>query len=516
MGCMPGKNVIAAGHPVTVQAGQEMLWLGGNAFDAAVAAVFASIVAEPTLTSAGGGGYLMAAPRGKDPVLFDFFVDMPSGKPDPDTDFAPVEVDFGTARQEFHAGMGAVAVPGNIAGLLTVHEVLGSLDLKEVLAPAARAARDGVRLNRQQAYLIRILSPILARTPAGQGIFLDREKGGIPVEEGFVLTFPEFADFLETLSREGQDLFYRGEVADRLDEMSLSLGGLIRKSDLEAYRVKAAIPIECEFAGYRVLLNPPPAQSGRLIRITLRILDRARCQENLPITVRDLVLAFDLTCRIRNGSTVARGDRAAPETELSLDEFASVRFPGASSSRSSSRGSTTHVSVLDAEGNAAAVTTSNGEGSGCLIPGTGIMLNNMLGEEDINPGGFHRHPAGRRLPSMMSPTIVLENQKPVLVTGTSGSNRIRSALTQILIHSLYEKMDILRATEQPRLHLEGSLIEAEPGIEEKELAELAEFYEIQRWSEKNLFFGGVNSATPAKGAADSRRGGASVEFAPRR
>jgi gamma-glutamyltranspeptidase/glutathione hydrolase len=311
----------------------------------------------------------------------------------------------------------------------------------------------------------------------------------------------------------GIDLFYRGEVAEKIIELSGSEGGLIQENDLSSYRVKKKSPITCEFAGYEVFLNPPPAQSGWLIQTTLRILNEARCRQNLPITLKDFVIASDLTSRIRKGqTTIGSGHKNHFEIDRDCLERFEEQLTSGRTLPSPGRGCTTQVSILDSEGNAASVTTSNGEGSGHLIPETGIMLNNMLGEEDINPGGFHRHSPGYRLPSMMSPTLVLKEKKPVLVTGTSGSNRIRSALAQLLVHHLYRKIDIKRATELPRVHLENDLLDAEPGVNGNDLQKLPAVYQVQCWKSKNLFFGGVNSATPAEGAADSRRGGKSVEF----
>jgi gamma-glutamyltranspeptidase/glutathione hydrolase len=172
-----------------------------------------------------------------------------------------------------------------------------------------------------------------------------------------------------------------------------------------------------------------------------------------------------------------------------------------------SHGSTTQVSILDREGNAASVTTTNGEGCGYMVPGLGFMLNNMLGEEDLNPKGFHRHRPRSRLPSMVAPTIVTKNGTPVLLTGSAGSNRIRSAIVQMIVEVIEGGVEIEAATIAPRLHIDGDTLQAEPGADEAVLEQLSSFYKIHRWDEKNLYFGGANSVTPAGGAGDPRRGG---------
>ncbi len=178
-------------------------------------------------------------------------------------------------------------------------------------------------------------------------------------------------------------------------------------------------------------------------------------------------------------------------------------------------GSTTHISVLDADGMCAAVTCSNGSGSGVLVPGTGVILNNMLGEEDLNPLGFHSIEPGRRVPSMMAPTVVLREGEIVLGVGSAGSNRIRSAILQTVVRAVEQGLPVDAAIEAPRLHFEDGVVQAEPGIDEAALARLeARGFAVARRPQVNLFFGGVQAVArdPASGAlsggGDPRRGGA--------
>jgi gamma-glutamyltranspeptidase/glutathione hydrolase len=174
-------------------------------------------------------------------------------------------------------------------------------------------------------------------------------------------------------------------------------------------------------------------------------------------------------------------------------------------------GNTTHISVIDAEGNCASVTSTNGEGSGIVIPGTGIMLNNMLGEEDLNPHGFFRWPPGVRLPSMMAPTLALRGGEPALVLGSAGSNRIRSAIVEVVERALHFSEGIGEAVDAPRVHYEKGELFFEPGFSETILQKIRKRYELTLFDEKSLFFGGVNAVTGAfEGAADSRRGGAVI------
>jgi gamma-glutamyltranspeptidase/glutathione hydrolase len=177
-------------------------------------------------------------------------------------------------------------------------------------------------------------------------------------------------------------------------------------------------------------------------------------------------------------------------------------------------GSTTHISVLDAAGRACSVTCTNGEGSGIVVPGTGIHMNNIMGEADLNPLGFHTAPAGRRMPSMMSPTVVMRDGEVHVALGSSGSNRIRSALLQTIVAIVDHGLDAAAAVAAPRVHLEQDVISAEPGIALDALR--YEPYEVQHFRAPSMFFGGVQAVSrdpdtaELDGGGDPRRGGVAV------
>jgi gamma-glutamyltranspeptidase/glutathione hydrolase len=171
------------------------------------------------------------------------------------------------------------------------------------------------------------------------------------------------------------------------------------------------------------------------------------------------------------------------------------------------------VAALDANGGACSVTCSNGSASGVVVPDTGIHLNNMLGESDLNPEGFHRHPPGRRMPSMMSPTVLLRDGKPELAVGSAGSNRIRSAILQTVLRCVDERMSAQDAVRAPRIHYEDGVVFAEPGIDVAALE--AAGRTVRRFRAPNLFFGGAQAAEHHadggfSGGGDPRRGGAAV------
>jgi gamma-glutamyltranspeptidase / glutathione hydrolase len=484
---MTGRGVVAAGHPATAAAGADVLRAGGNAVDAAVAAVLTSFVAEPLLTGLGAGGYLLVVPPGDEPVLLDFFVETPGRGLDAG-DRAPlraVTVDFGDATQVFHVGAASCGTYGAPAGLAAAVDLFGRVPLSELTAPAARLARAGVRVEPMQAYLYALLAEINAATPAGRARYL---PGGAPPREGDLVTDPELAEALDRFGADGSEPFYTGDVAAAVAEEVRAQGGLLGPGDLAEYRVLRREPLRVSYRDTTVCTNPPPSAGGVLVGRALSELDRAAGPPDVPALV----------------AAMAAAERA--RTPEFLAGLTGVACAGASR-----LGSTTHLSVLDADGWACAVTCSNGEGSGVVVPGTGVHLNNVLGEEDLSPLGFHAQPPGSRMPSMMAPTVVLRDGVARLVVGSAGSNRIRSALLQVIVNVVDRGMAAQEAVDAPRLHYAADGLYAEPGIPAAELT--ATGLPLTPFRDRNLFFGGCQAVArdPAtgelSGGADPRRGG---------
>ena len=488
---MPG--VIAAGHPVTADVGARVLREGGNSVDAAVAAMLASFVAEPLLTGLGAGGYMLVSRPGEAPVLLDFIVAAPGRGADQDHRalLAPVDVSFGDAVQRFHVGPSSCGVYGTPAGAAHAAERFGSRSLAELAAPAVALARRGVEVTPQQAYLFEILEPIVGSTAEARAAFMPLDR---PPRVGERLPLPELADGLELLGSDGPDPFYTGAVARAVADWTAARDGLPTLADLADYRVIEREPLTVDYRGRRVVTNPPPSAGGVLLAYALSLLQR---RPSCPSPL-ELVEAMRAAQAERTPEFVA-----GLATEGFADAFLATRL-----------GSTTHISVLDAGGMACSVTCTNGEGSGVLVPGTGVHLNNMMGEEDLSPLGFFSHPPGRRLPSMMAPTMVLDDGIPQLVLGSAGSNRIRSALLQVIVAVVDGGAAIDAAVEASRVHFEDGVVYAEPGIALEEIE--AAGYPLARFRATNLFFGGAqavarDSRTGAlSGAGDPRRGGAAV------
>ena len=495
------SGVVAAGHPLTAEAGAKVLREGGNAVDAAVAAVLASFAVESPLTGFGAGGFMMVS-RGEETALIDFFVAAP-GKDGAErgVELAPVPVHFDAETvQTFYVGPASCGVPGTAAGLALALRRFGTAPLGELVEAGARLAREGAPVNAEQAYILEILWPIHERLPGTRELYAPE---GRPLGEGDVFRFPELAEALERFGAEGAEPFYRGEVAAALAGHVRELGGTLGPTDLAQYEAIERRPIQAPFRGAEVFTNPPPSSGGILIAYSLGLLERLG-ERSGP---EQLVAAL-------GAANEARGEEFAEGLYGEALERALLDPRRLDLRAGELLGSTTHIAVLDGDGMCASVTCSNGSGSGVLVPGTGVILNNMLGEEDLNPLGFHAIAPGRRVPSMMAPTVVRRDGEIELGLGSAGSNRIRSAIVQTVVRAVEQGMPAGEAVRAPRLHVEAGIVQAEPGIDARALARIeARGVPVLRRPRINLFFGGVQAVArdPAggelSGGGDPRRGG---------
>jgi len=461
---------VAAGHAKTAEAAENILQQGGNAFDAILAAMMMSFVAEPLLSSPGGGGFLLAAGQNQSPKLLDFFSDTPdiNGaeiKPD-QVDFYPIMGDFGTRSQEFHIGHAAAAVPGVPAGIFKTHEKLCTLPLKQIAQPAIHAAINGIEVNHQQAFVAMILQPIIGSSKESKTLYSGMNSGAVWKNK-------QLAAFLDSLSNANHDWFYQGEIAQALCQQGDSLFSL---KDFKNYQCVVRKPLQLSINQHQVFTNPKPSTGGHLI---VEQLKRLKSRTDLYAVLEAMQHADDLK---RN-----------PMAEVS-------------------RG-TTHISVADGKGNIASLTLSNGEGNGQIASGHGFMLNNFLGEEDINSQGFFNWQGRQRMRSMMSPTLIL-NAEHQYALGTGGSNRIKSALFQVINHIIHGEKVLKHAIEAPRIHYENGHLDIEPGFSQKDMDMLTKQCPIHSlWHNHNLYFGGVNAVQTGRTSAaigDFRRHGCGV------
>lgn len=479
---VPPKGAVAAGHRLTADAAVEILRDGGTAIDAAIAALAMSCLCEPVLSSPGGGGFAMLR-NGVDKTtsLIDFFPQTPiERRQTGENGVEEILADFGTATQKFHIGPATSATPGFFAGIEMLYAKGAKLPMADLFAPAMKAARNGVKITPFQHYLSTVVQPILTASTRATQLFV---PDGSVLKPGEIFKNPGLADAFEIYCRDG---FSNSEIGRSIVSVQKSSGHLTGE-DIGRYRAIERPPLVIEVGAATISLNPLPAASGTLIAHTLD-------QIGTPGT-SNMAQALLATGNARNE---VKGDLAKLISTP-------IRQRG-----------TTHISIIDGAGNACAVTLSNGEGNGELVGDFGFMLNNILGEEDVNPQGSQGWPLDTRLASMMCPVLIETKDGALAALGSGGSNRIRSALAQVVMHHCLEGMGLKEAIAAPRLHLEGEHLDFEDlfdAIVRKELCQ--SFPNYRAWPETNMYFGGVHAASRLPdgrffGVGDARRDGVAI------
>ncbi len=483
---------IAAGHDATADTALEILKIGGNAFDAAIAAFMTSFVSEPCMASGGGGAFANVRQADGTCFVYDFFCQTPKVKrPTEEIEFVPIEVDFGTTTELFHIGKGSVGVPGSIAGIFAMHKAHGSIPMKDLVQLPMEYAKAGVAVNDFQGLDIDLLKDILTYTEHGRSLFVKNDE---IVKRGDVIKMPALADFLDYMSREGSDVFYKGEIAQKIVE-DQKVGGHLTMADFENYEVIVRKPLHFKYREKNIYTNPLPSIGGSLIAHYLKYLET----QDLPEFPKSKDYVLGLYQALSKAEDL---DRRPNGLAQSLEYLFS---------KNKKHGSTTHFNIVDKYGNAVSLSSTIGEGCGYFIDGTDIQLNNMLGEAALLPDGFHSWDTDVRLSSMMAPTIVTNaNDKLEIVTGTGGASRIPSAISQVLHYLLDFKLSVDDAVNFPRVHLGHNVFNLEPDFNvDFDQSHFKE--ELKKWDEQSLFFGGAHTILSRGGSlyasGDERRDG---------
>lgn len=527
---MPG--VISAGGPQTAVAGATILQQGGNAVDAAVAAAFASFIAETGVVHLGGSGIAhIFDPQNGRSFVYDFFSTTPGldGRPPAKMDFQAVTIDFGATTQSFHLGRASVAVPGNIAGLCTLASNHGRLPLTTLLQPAIKLAEEGTAIEPFQADTCKLLAPLYTHTAGMREIFA---ANGRIIQPGERLFIPHLADTLRVLAVEGADYARHGRLAQAILADQQAHGGLLTTADLAHYDVRQLPSIRLPYREFELLLPPPSSTGGVLTAFTMKLLAGFNVRHLRHGSAPHLQLLYEVMAAASRARVHWDHSSETLPVEEALAHFLSDSFiaryhdeietalaektPSAGPAEPKSANNTSHLSVIDGDGLAVGLTTTAGESAGFVVPGTGYIPNNMLGEEDLHPNGFHTRPAGQRLPTMMTPTIVLKDGQTRLVLGSGGSVRIRSAILQVLSNLLDFRLPLHDAVNTARVHIENGVLQCEHGYDETAVAELESLgYAVNRWPTRSIYFGGAHSVSRTDNgrfvaAGDNRRGGATA------
>jgi gamma-glutamyltranspeptidase/glutathione hydrolase len=455
---------VAAGHPATTDAGIEILEDGGTAADAAVAAALASCVAETVMTGFLGGGHAIYwdAQRGTARNL-DCFVAVPGlGTEWREPELVHVDVPFGAELVHYAIGPASCAVPGLPAGLDALWREHGRLPWTRIVEPALRFARTGVEFPAAHAACLAMLAPVMTMD-AGARIY---SPGGRLLQSGARLEQPGLVATLEAIAHEGARSAYTGTIADALLALCRERGGLVTRTDLDAYDARWGDPVRGAYLDWTLLtrsgLSGVPETTARLPRL-----------RGLSETERVLALV----------------DAFAAEADL--------------------RGDTTNLTVVDAAGNACVLTTSLGLGSGDFLPGFDLHLNSMLGERDLVRGALE---PGTRMQSMMAPTLAADRDGAiVLAAGAAGGTRLRTALLGVIAAVLDEGFRADPAVARARFHPAAGTVNAEPGVDEDALLALeSRGWSVRRWPAQHHYFGGVSVVSRWGAAGDPRRNGAAA------
>ena len=465
---------IATGNDESTKSAADILDQGGNAYDAILAALFMSFVCEPLLSSPGGGGYLLAKPHDQKAKILDFFAQTPHNKKLKEKDFYPINGDFGATQQEFHIGMASAATPGIPAGIFAVHKLYGSMPLTEIAEAAINKANIGMTVSSLHAEVIQILSPILKYSNYATEVFSNSNNQLL--KESEAKANPHLANFVHDLASNPKDWFYFDSPAAKIVSDMKKYKGLLTQSDFESYQVALREPLSTTINDWNIITNAAPTTGGFLITEQLK-----HAQKNpVKSTKEKLVAAMVHADQLKNNQVFQ-----------------------------SSKG-TSHMSIIDKQGNVASLTVSNGEGCGYMVPESGFMLNNFLGEEDINTNGFFNFLENTRMASMMSPTII-ENKNHKIALGTGGSNRIKTAMFQVIWRLIVENKPLNQAINHPRLHYENGVLDIEKGFSDEDIARLKSLYPtINQWQQRSLYFGGINAVVKGNSElaiGDSRRNG---------
>ncbi|MFN2135529.1 MAG: gamma-glutamyltransferase family protein, partial [Candidatus Promineifilaceae bacterium] len=476
-------GAVAAGGRQTVAAALAILERGGNAVDAAVAASFVSFIAEIGVVHLGGSGVAhIYDPQLGRSLVYDFFSDTPGlGKPKPplsEMDFAEVSIDFGATTQSFFLGRASVAVPGNIFGLWRLAQDHARLPWKALLEPALEVARNGVLLDTFQADTCALLAPLYTNTAEMRDIFL---RNGRMIEAGEELFVPNLAGTLETLAVEGAELLRTGALGQALVADQVAHRGLLTATDLINYQTQRLSSIRLPYRAYEVLLPPPSSTGGVLTAFSLKLLsafDVGRLARGGTEHLRLLYEILAATTRARPLWERSSVQMPLPEAigrfldDAFVNQYvaevqAALRDHSATQAETEQPGpsNTSHLSVIDDQGMTVSLTTTAGESAGYVVPGTGFIPNNIMGEADLHPGGFHNRPAGKRIPTMMTPVVVLQDGQPRVAVGSGGSIRIRSAILQVLSNLLDFGLTLDEAVNAPRVHIEDGVLQCEAGFD---------------------------------------------------
>jgi len=500
------RVALSAPGPGALQAGLEVASEGGNAVDAAIAASLAAMSTEPGVVSLMGGAFVNVWLAGSDPVVIDGNVEMPGRGLDASAfghGVRQVPTTYG-GGVTIGAGHAAVANSGAVQALSVARDRFGLVPWRRLVEPSARACREGYRIGAAAALYLAIVRDTLFGQDGEAHALVTGADGG-PLEPGETSVNVDLADILDLLAVQGVSLFTTGAVGRVLAEDMAANGGLITQADLTAYEAVVRAPTMRTVGSWDIALNPPPSVGGPMLAAMLGQLARHKDWTWAEvIEIQRRVLAYRLSVHDQSRDLDAAGHALLEAVE----RHGLAGLPTSAS--------TAHVSAVDEHGNACAITMSCGYGAGMVIPGTGILLNNALGEPELNRLGVHAVAPGTRLASNMAPTTGRSASGTALAAGSPGADRITTALMQVLGRGLLRGDDLQHSINAPRLHVRF-MDDGSPRVEHEPSDDIAAAIEASglpahRFPGPHMYFGGVGAAVLGPdglvAAGDARRDGA--------
>lgn len=497
---------VASGSQLAADAGARVANQGGNAVDAAIAASLVSTVTEPGVCSLAASGFLTIWLPGEEPVMIDGAAAMPGlGLPAHRFGQAAREVplEYGGGMRTT-VGYGSVAVPGSLAAYALASQRFGRIPWRLLVEPAFEIVRDGFPLSEAcHHYLQQTQEGIFGWNPAALAVFHDTEDR--LYEPGTLIHIDQLAESLRTIADAGAGTFYHGELAARISDDIENHGGILTRRDLNAYQARLSPLLNVPLDGWTVATDGPPSLGGAALAAMLLLMGDRPQESWTPAELDYLIQVQEAVLRFRHQHLDCSD--ALQQDVRQLLEQASMQdlqhFLGSPS--------TVHASAVDASGLACSVTVSAGYGSGVMPPGTGILMNNSLGEIELNRRGLHAWHPGERLPSNMAPTVARHRDGAMLAIGSPGASRITTAILQTLLNFMHLGMPLQAAVDHPRLHVEE--VDGQMLVAYEEALPVHRIHVPQRaFAGLSMYFGGVSAALwdPQHGfvmAADPRRAG---------
>ena len=504
---MPQKVVIASDAQIVVDAGAAVADRGGNAVDAAIAATISSMCTNLGIVAPGASGFITIWREGESPIVIDAYAEMPGRGLN--------SIEFGRGMQEAcfdygggtttMVGYGSVATPGMFAGLGLAAEKYGSLPWSEIVAPAQRQLIAGFSLSSVAAeYFSYTHQVIFGWHPDSHRAIHKADGTHLQVAERVFLE--ELSQSLQLIADRGVDVLYRGELGAKITAEIQANHGLLTAEDLDSYRAIERSPITINFGDWEIATNPSPAVGGTCLAAMLLLLDKRSLHQWDAATVKEIAEIQQAVLQYRS-SYLEGATESVMESEAArlLEMAAKDDWQQLSKSPS-----TIHISAVDSDGLACSLSASSGYGSGVMAGGTGLWLNNSLGEIELHPQGLHDLTPGTRLTSNMAPTICRHRDGRVLAIGSPGASRITTAIAQVLFNFVTLNLPLEQAISHPRIHFE--LFNHAPAIAYETGLNIDKINLPSRQFDESMYFGGVQAALyhPTEGliaAADPRRTG---------